>query len=291
MSHELAWTAPQPFWKDASGAPRPRRELVRPQILRFTTDEFVNELLATLERDPASLPGYAVMEETWRGPGAVPASDPRRWLQRTPASFLGLERKVLLRRRAAVPAAIPPTPPVDPTTLKLYQPAHLRHYLVGGSLVCQTPGLPDKQIDPARHKVSFVLRRLLPKTPPAADVALPDPAQTAWWDEYAYVPRGKAGIWQRVAAADRESEAATLPAGEERLALFPAIAGVCSSAACPWAGARPIKARRWGRRRAVRRSTRVWCSSALRCSGPGRRSSTGRCRTVRLAPVSTIPWL
>ncbi|HEV8474660.1 MAG TPA: hypothetical protein VGR82_17915 [Methylomirabilota bacterium] len=223
MTHDLAWAAPQPFWKDGSAAVPPAGELRRPRILRFTSDEFVNELLATLERDPASLPGYAVMEETWRGPGTAPALEPRRWLQRTPAALLGVERKTLRRRRADTPAVSPAPSPGGTTTLKLYQPAHLRHYLVGGSLVCRTPGLPDKQIDAARDKVSFVVRRLLPKTPPAADEPLADPAHTELWDEYAFVPTGKTGVWRRVAAADRERDAATLPAGEERLAMFPAF--------------------------------------------------------------------
>ncbi|MDM0001811.1 hypothetical protein QTI24_24600 [Variovorax sp. J22P240] len=226
MNHDLAWTAPQPFWTDASGAVQPGNALLRPQILRFTNDEFINEMLATLAHDPASLTRFAAMEETWRGPGAAPAVDPQRWLQRTPARFLGAQRKNLLRRRGLLQpdatAQVAPTAAAT-TTLKLYQPAHMRHYLVGGSLVCRTPGLPDRQIDPARHKVSFVLRRLMPRTPGAKDQPLPDPLQSALWDEYAFVLKGKAGVWRRVAAANHESDAAVLSPAEERLSLFPAI--------------------------------------------------------------------
>lgn len=221
--HDLAWTAPQPFWTDAAGAVQPGNALRRPQLLRFTNDEFINELLATLAHDPAGLPRFAALEETWRGPGAAPAVDPQRWLQRTPARLLGVQRSALLRKRGQQPVAAPqPAPAAATTTLKLYQPAHMRHYLVGGSLVCRTPGLPDRQIDPARHKVSFVVRRLLPRAPGAKDQPLPNPLQAALWDEYAFVPKGKAAVWQRVGAADLEAEVAVLAPAEERLALFPA---------------------------------------------------------------------
>jgi hypothetical protein len=220
ISHQLAWAAPQPFWNDGPGAVLPGAALRRPQILRFTNDEFIDELLATLAQEPASLPRFAAMEETWRGPGPAPAVASRRWLQRMPARFLGAQRKAQLRRQAAEPAAGGAAPPA--AGLKLFQPAHMRHYLVGGSLVCCTPGLPDRQVDPARHKVSFVLRRLMPRAPGAPAGSLPDPLQSALWDEYAFIPNGKAGVWRRVAAADDEAEAAVLPAAEERLPLFPA---------------------------------------------------------------------
>jgi len=232
-NHPLAWTAPQPFWAGARGATAPHAVLSQPQILRFASDEFMNELLGTLEHDPASLAQYAVMEETWRGPGAGPEPRPSRWLERPPAKVLGLQRKSLLRARAAAvsaaqvsapaPVAAPATVTAAPTRLKLYQPAHLRYYLVSGALVCQMPGLPDLAVDPARHKVSFVLRRLFTKTPVAAGQPLPDAGQTASWDEYAYVLRGKAGEWRRVAAADDDAACRQLVRAEERLSMFPAF--------------------------------------------------------------------
>ncbi len=230
INHPLLWTAPQPFWAGARGATASHAVLSRPQILRFVSDEFMNELLGTLQHDPASLAQYAVMEETWRGPGAAPEPRPSRWLERPPAKVLGLQRKSLLKARAiqaassSVPATVTATTVTAPRTrLKLYQPAHLRHYLVSGSLVCQLPGLPDRVVDPARHKVSFVLRRLFPKTPVPAGQPLPDAGQTASWDEYAYVLRGKAAEWRKVAAADDEAAAAQLVRAEERMPMFPAF--------------------------------------------------------------------
>jgi hypothetical protein len=230
-SHDVAWAAPQPFWTDNTQAVQPGNALRRPQILRFTHDAFIPELLSTLQQNPAALPGFAAMAETWRGPGAAPAKDPQQWLQGKPARLFGLQRRVLMRKQQLQAQQVQqtqqaqnmvPTPaPVKPT-LKLYQPAHMRHYLVGGSLVCRVPGLPDRQIDPARHQVSFVVRRLLPRAPGKKDDALPDPTQAALWDEYGYVPNGKAGVWQFVGAADSEAGAATLLPSEERLSLFPA---------------------------------------------------------------------
>ena len=227
--HPLAWTAPQPFWADTRGGTAAHGVLSQPQILRFTNDEFMNELLATLETDPARLSQYAVMEETWRGPGAAPAREPSRWLDRKTTKVLGLERKALLKTRAGevasapAPAPAPGPAPVPVAQLKLYQPAQMRHYLVSGSLVCQAPGLPDREVNPARQKVSFVMRRLFPKTPGAPGQPLPNAAQTALWDEYAFVLGGRVGTWQRVAAADDEGASAKLVRCEERLSMFPAF--------------------------------------------------------------------
>ncbi|WP_128003384.1 hypothetical protein [Piscinibacter defluvii] len=211
MTHAIAFTAPQPFWRP--GTPASRGAIVQPQILRFATDEFIEELLATLERDPGALPQYAAQPETWREPMGAPAPDPLRWTDRQPTRLLPL-----LRRRAAkagVPAVVAPKP------LKLYQPAHQRHYLVAASLVCRRPGLPDRAVDPARQSTSLVMRRLFPRDS-EAPAPLPDIADLSAWDEYAWVLTGKTGEWRHVGPADAEGAAATLLVGEERLPTFPA---------------------------------------------------------------------
>ena len=120
-----------------------------------------------------------------------------------------MPRDVAAASTSAVAATLELAPP---TQLKLYQPAHQRHYLVSGSLVCQAAGLPDREVNPARHKVSFLVRRLFPKTPLDPDQPLPDAGQTVLWDEYAFVLRGKAGEWQKVAAANNEGASAQLVA-------------------------------------------------------------------------------
>ncbi|MBA4175713.1 MAG: hypothetical protein C0505_04005 [Leptothrix sp. (in: Bacteria)] len=227
VDHPLAWTAPPPFWPAGAGSATAtaRSALARPQILRFASDDFMDELLATLENDPTALTGFAAAAETWRGAGAAPQANPASWLDRSPARLLGVQRKALQRARAAAPAAVTTTAPATvPTTLplKLYQPAHQRHYLVTGALVCQTVGLPDRAIDPARHKVSFMVRRLFPRTAVPPPQKLPAPTELSQWDEYAYVLQGRAGHWQRVGGADQEAEAARRLPGEERHTMFPA---------------------------------------------------------------------
>jgi hypothetical protein len=219
-NHDLAWTAPQPFWTAQSGSVQDT--LAQPQILRFATDDFMPQLLAQLEQDPAALTQYAVYKETWRGPSGPAPAPAQRWLEREPKR-LGFARRALLQRKRANGQAIVAGGSDTAPVLKLYQPAHLRHYLVGGSLVCRTPGLPDRAVDPARHKVSFVVRRLVPhgkdlRVPPTTDEDLGVPPENlAGWDEYAFVLQGKAGAWRQV---DVESQ--RVLAGEERLAMFPA---------------------------------------------------------------------
>ncbi|MEL4178321.1 hypothetical protein [Roseateles sp. PN1] len=214
--HDIAWAAPQPFWTDPTGAVQPGSALRRPQILRFTHDEFIPELLALLQQSPAALPAHAAMAETWRGPCAVPPAEAESWLQGKPARILAARRRAQQGRSAR-------TAPASTGLLKLYQPAHMRHYLVGGSLVCRTPGLPDRQIDPARQKVCYLIRRLLPRVPSTnRDEPLPDPRQTGAWDEFGFVPNGKTGAWRYIGPADAENLVATIAPAEERLALFPA---------------------------------------------------------------------
>lgn len=218
-THDLAWTAPQPFWTTPGG--NVADTLGRPQILRFASDDFMPQLLAQLEQDPSALTQYAVYRETWRGPSGAAPAPAARWLDREPKK-LGLVRRALLqRKRAKGQEPIAPGGNDTAPVLKLYQPAHMRHYLVSGSLVCRTPGLPDRAVDPARQKVSFVVRRLFPQgTNPnvPSDTELPPPPDDLGnWDEYAFVLQGKAGAWRKV-----DGERLRVLAGEERLAMFPA---------------------------------------------------------------------
>jgi hypothetical protein len=129
--HEVQWVAPAPLWEEAVDERRnpsddDRMEAMRaPEILRFASDEFMDELVRVLERDPGEL----------------------RLARAKPASFAS------------------PLPGADstpaPELLKLYQPVHGDFYLVAASLVCRVPGLPDRVLDPATDDgVAFVLRRL-----------------------------------------------------------------------------------------------------------------------------------
>ena len=218
MNHPVAWAAPQPYWRPAPPTADARSLLAQPQILRFASDEFMEELLSTLALRPAALPDFTAQPETWREPHAGPVPAPQNWVQQEPARLLPLLRRA--KARAALPAvALPVMQPARP--LKLYQPAHQRHYLVAGSLVCQAPGLPDKATDPARQRVAFVMRRLFPKVAGDPRAPLPQPSQLNDWDEHAWVLVGKGGEWRRVGDAGQESAVAAPIQGEERLAMFP----------------------------------------------------------------------
>lgn len=218
MSHPLQWTAPPPFWRTGDAARAVPGLIAQPQILRFATDDFMDEMLATLAQHPQALPEFTAQAETWRAPHAGPTPNPAAWLERPPSRLLPLARQARARREA-LPAVALPQP------LKLYQAAHQRHYLVTGSLVCQTPGLPDRAVDVGRQKVSFVLRRLFLKTElangvnPRTALKQPDPAHMDEWVEHAWVLSGKSGHWQAVPSS---ASTPKLVKGEERLATFPA---------------------------------------------------------------------
>ncbi len=95
--------------------------------------------------------------------------------------------------------------------LKLYQPAHQRHYIVSASLVCRNPGLPDRTVDKGKEEtVSFVLRRLLPSSDDSSNGR----------QEYALIPGSDGYAWFRVKANGRASEDVLVP-GEEVLPMFP----------------------------------------------------------------------
>jgi hypothetical protein len=97
--------------------------------------------------------------------------------------------------------------------LKLYQPAHQRHYLVAANLVCGVPGFPDRAVATGgREQIGFVLRRLL----------VPNGSSTTDRAEFAFLKDTGGARWQRIdPAAGSGDPGATLVDGEELLPLFP----------------------------------------------------------------------
>ncbi|HEX7843011.1 MAG TPA: hypothetical protein VF469_36310, partial [Kofleriaceae bacterium] len=122
-AHQVQWVTAAPLWPTAQ---HDRTVMQRPAILRFTSDRFMDELLAELAARPEDL-------------GARLATDSR-------------------------PSYREPAPGEGATTtahLKLYQPAHGHFYLVASSLVCRLPGLPDHAVDRGHdEQAGFVIRRL-----------------------------------------------------------------------------------------------------------------------------------
>lgn len=221
MNHPVAWTSPQPFWAERTADRHaPDGLLPQPQLLRFASDQFMDELLALLAREPAALAGYAATAETWRSAAPPPATDPARWQEPAPARLLGWQRRSRALQRRAQPLSWRVATAAETQPLKLYQPAHQRHYLVAGSLVCRAAGLPDRAIDPARHRLSFVVRRLLPRAADTDVLAQTPLSHPAAYEEHGFVPAGSGGggRWCPLPAGADDGRA--LLFGEERLPLF-----------------------------------------------------------------------
>ena len=127
---QLEWVAPSPMWPGAASLAAEPRQMRAPAILRFTSDQFVDELRQAVAVDPVVLP-----IATWESARVPPTgtADPLNW-------------------KATRPANAP---------LKLFQPIHGRFYMVAASLVCQQIGLPDHALRVAnQERTYFVLRRM-----------------------------------------------------------------------------------------------------------------------------------
>jgi hypothetical protein len=217
-AHPVTWQAPQPLWarfgagtEDAATA----ADQARPAILRFATDEFMDEMLGTLARDPSRLDALVARPETWRQPIAPRAE----LIERTPIPRVAQSsvRRTFARKvKGAVAATVAEA---DITTqgqtrtvpLKLYQPAHQRFYVVSASLVCGLPGFPERAaVSGAAEQINFVLRRLLPSSTGAGDLR-----------EFAFVKDTNGARWQRVSDGPQATDSQQSVAGEELLPVFP----------------------------------------------------------------------
>jgi len=215
----LSWLSPSPMWRGLGDLAQAtsREEFLRPAILRFSHDAFMDELLAALAYQPERLGEWRAVAETWDKPMRTPPAAARLALTE-PVSALSVKRS---RRGAGATATAAASLALSRQSdtelarpLKLYQPAQLRHYLVSASLVCQRPGLPDRRIDPGKQeRVGFVVRRILLP----ANVDKPDPDPRAW-DEHAFIQGEKGPFWQP--AKDADGKAGRLLPNEERLPLF-----------------------------------------------------------------------
>jgi hypothetical protein len=224
----LQWQTPEPLWArfgpDGPSAAS-RDDQQRPAILRFASDDFMDQALATLSQDPKALDGYLARPETWRSPypsssaptGAADGSD---YLGRLPLP--GLMRRAA--RGLALGGRGTRVAPVDDSRtqlersrtrqlpLKLFHPAHQRYYLLSASLVCGQLGMPDRRVNSSTaERVGYVLRRLVP-----VDANDPDGPSR----EYAFVAGPDGARWQRVSADGND---AALSPGEEMLPLFPLV--------------------------------------------------------------------
>ena len=229
VEHKVRWTSPAPLWSETatSNEPEVRRSFSQPTILRFTTDTFMDDFMAMLEKDPQQLPSLVAQPETWRGPldasSTVTGSGPA---PRLPKLVRKFER---LRLASGRSGAGSPTP--DPSSqmlfrkktntgmLKLYQPAHQRYYLVSTCLVCGITGMPDRAVNPGREeRASFVIRRMLPPGKLELNDPLPE-FDASTWEEYAYTVTANGTGWTKIGKSS-DASVESLVSGEEQLPLF-----------------------------------------------------------------------
>lgn len=274
LDHPLTWASPRPLWR---GAASPGRA---PTILRFASDEFMDELIGLLAADPDRLSAHVARFESWRS-GLAERPAPA-LIDRVPLPSPIRKARLATRLRKAPPppaaAAEPPRP------LKLYQPAHQRYYVAAATLACAIPGLPDRKLAGGHEQVGFVLRRLMAASAGAA--------ADAPRVEYAFVKDGEGARWQRVA----EVEAAMLAPGEERLPVFPLAHqegnGVKRSL---WGGLVPVGRREQYLSAPVKRAVQSLAegqraAAAATPAAPAPRRNSKLARTAELKLDFADPW-
>jgi hypothetical protein len=294
-AHPVVWQSPQPLWgrfADAGGGTgsAAAADQPRPALLRFATDDFMEQTLATLVRDPAQIGLRLARPETWR----KPADDSADLIERTPVPRLAqdnVRRGAALKPRTGIGATAASTSldeqgrPRD-VPLKLYQPAHQRHYLTAASLVCRTPGMPERAVVPGgAEQINFVIRRLLPALPNGNGESC----------EFAWVKDAPGARWQRV--NDAGADAARLAPGEELLPVFPLpFRDDAAHARTLWAGLVPVGRREEYMGGAVDRSAAPGFALGQRQSLAQTPSPSTAAGTARLARVTQFqmevaePW-
>ncbi|MBZ5524718.1 MAG: hypothetical protein LAP21_20965 [Acidobacteriia bacterium] len=193
MSPRVQWLTPSPLWNElAAGTDKgPFRS---PALLRFATDQFMEDLQALLaSAAPQNLRNYIAQPETWQSPAAgLPPLD----------KSLPAPGGVTVSSQKSKNTVPPP--------FKFFQPVHSRFYLVCASLVCRMPSLPDHQVKSNQgERTSFVVRRLRPKAGlTGVDLSVFNPLVC---DEFAWVTADRPG-WAQVAGSG-------FAEGEENLPL------------------------------------------------------------------------
>ncbi len=182
MDHPVTWLTPKPLWSLALQDGSSRARYKRPALLRFDAENFMEQVTSTLASEPEKLSDLVARPETWRVPAVGWQSLP------------------------------------ESAGLKLFQVSQQRFYLVGASLVCKIPGLPDRS-PAAGEEVYFSLRRLVPTNANQA----PNLSSPASYTEYVWINRDGIKRWNPVGGASLKvkGQSKTPAELEERLQLFP----------------------------------------------------------------------
>jgi hypothetical protein len=229
MKDQVQWAAPSPLWAEAASSANVavRRALRQPALLRFATDSFMDEFATLLESEPARLGEYIALPETWRAPAVrpEPTAQAPEFVRKLSNLQLAAGRKLnqlsgLTPAKVVLPGKAGPVITIasqaistaiaaaEQRPLKLYQPGHLRFYLVTACLVCGRTGLPDHALNTGRQdRVSYVIRRMYQK--PATNTQPAGPIE-----EHAFVATAQGNGWQKVSGPNE------LVKNEEQLPLF-----------------------------------------------------------------------
>src|SRR5512135_657014 len=123
---EVQWTTAAPLWDSVVDLNADtRRSFRQPAILRFASDDFMNEFVAVINNNPPQLKDFRAQPETWRGPLAAPQIETRslpRLAQKLQRSRLAIERQAVAKALTVSEQTLVPAAPQP--ILKLYQPAH-----------------------------------------------------------------------------------------------------------------------------------------------------------------------
>jgi hypothetical protein len=185
---EVHWTTPAPLWENVIDLGADTRQFFRrPAILRFASDDFMNDLTSILQTNPMQLKDFRARYETWREPDLASTVES---IEHLPKLAQKLHRSKLLRQKSMtnrMPIIFKGSTTSQP--LKLYQPAHQRYYLISAGLVCRIAGQPDRHIETGnQERVTFVVRKVIPPV----NTSIVDSSEETW-TEYAFV--GKKAIY------------------------------------------------------------------------------------------------
>lgn len=237
IKHNVQWQGASPLWLQQSTAGQriANAQLAsRPSILRFASDEFMEELMQVLERAPQQLQDYLAQAETWRKPMEKARDLPVEPVETSVAKLLTrtkIQADALKPQKPGLPGIMPGKSiskniiaqrnEVVEESIKLFQPAHKRFYLISASLVQNQSGFPDQEVVLTKgEKVTFVVRRLVPPENLVIDQDKPLPVPDENWTEYAFVQNTRGAAWKKIAAF-RSSATKHLITGEEKIPLFP----------------------------------------------------------------------
>ena len=201
-----------------------------PSILRFASDNFMQEMLDVMEHSPKRIAEWLVQAETWREPMKSPKAVFKKTQDDSIAFLLNRTRQLTHQYKSGEKTkSVQPKQAVvisenakpDGAPIKLYQSTHQRYYLVSASLVSSQPGYPDQLLDLSQQdKATFVLRRLVPPDSGPGVVEGESIDNLLDWNEYAFISTTSGPRWKRV---DQSKSLACkkLQDQEEQLPLFP----------------------------------------------------------------------